>query len=180
MSRQLKIRKPTATEMRQLQQLLEESPNAALCRWVKAILFYAAGMNALQIAEAIAVHVNTVYAYLHRFAQDRLAFAQCFRRRGAPSRIRMAQMDEIIRIAEQSPTDFGLPYGRWSLSKLQAYVTRPHGLLKPISREHLRRVLKKRILASVMSKANSLAMTHEGVQFWLEFERFGDICRATA
>jgi transposase len=180
MSRQLKIHKPNATEMRQLQQLLEESPHAALCRWVEAVLFYAAGLNGPQIAEAIGVHTNTVYAYLHGFARLRLAFARGFKRRGAPSRITMAQMDEMTRIAEQSPTDFGLPYGRWSLAKLQAYVTRPHGLLKAISREHLRRVLKKRILTSAMSNASSLAMTHKGMQFWLEFEPFGDIYRATA
>lgn len=180
MSRQLKIRKPNATEMRQLQQLLEESTNAALCRWVEAVLFYAAGLNAQQIAGAIAVHANTVYAYLHGFAQDRLAFTRCFKRRGAPSRITLVQMEEITRIAEQSPTEFGLPYGRWSLAKLQAYVTRPHGLLKAISREHLRRVLKKRILTSAMSNASSSAMTHKGMQFWLEFEPFGAIYRATA
>lgn len=118
------------------------------------MLFYDAGLNALQIAEALAIHANTIYTYLHGFAREGLAFVQHLRRPGAPARITEAQVDEIVRIAEQSPTEFGLPYGRWSLAKLQDYLTRPRGLLKALSREHLRRVLKKRTFACAMFSAN--------------------------
>ena len=180
MSRPLKIRKPNATEMGQLTQTLEESTQARLCRWAETVLFYGAGLNAQQIAEAIDVHANTIYTYLHDFAREGMSFVQHLRPAGTPPRITEAQVNEIVRIAEQSPTEFGLPYGRWSLAKLQDYVTRPRGLLKAISREHLRRVLKKRTFASAVSNASSLATTRNGVQFWLEFEPFGDICRATA
>jgi transposase len=154
MSRPLKIRKPNTTEMRQLRQTLEESTQARLCRWAETVLFYDAGLNALQIAEALAIHANTIYTYLHDFAREGMAFVQPHRRPGAPSRITEAQVDEIVRIAEQSPTEFGLPYGRWSLAKLQDYLTRPRGLLKALSREHLRRVLKKRTFAFAMFSAN--------------------------
>jgi transposase len=154
MSRLLKIRKPNATEMRQLRQTLEESTQARLCRWAETVLFYGAGLNALQIAEALTVHANTIYTYLYAFAREGMAFVQHLRRPGAPTRITEAQVDEIARIAEQSPTEFGLPYGRWSLAKLQNYLTRPRGLLKALSREHLRRVLKKRTFACAMFSAN--------------------------
>ncbi len=154
MSRPLKVRRPSATERRQLQQILEERSNERLCRWAEALLFYAVGLNAQQIAAALAIHVNTIYAYLHGFAREGLGFAQGCPHRGAPARITPAQVDEIACIAEQSPTEFGLPYGRWSLAKLQAFLTRPHGLLKAISREHLRRLLKKRTFACAMCSAN--------------------------
>jgi hypothetical protein len=36
MSRQLKVRLPSAAEMRQLRQILEQSTNARLCRWAEA------------------------------------------------------------------------------------------------------------------------------------------------
>jgi transposase len=180
MSRPLKIRKPNATEMGQLTQTLEESTQARLCRWAETVLFYGAGLNAQQIAEAIDVHANTIYTYLHDFAREGMSFVQHLHHAGTPTRITEAQVNEIVRIAEQSPTEFGLPYGRWSLAKLQDYVTRPRGLLKGISREHLRRVLKKRTFASAVSNASSLATTRNGVRFWPEFEPFGDICRATA
>ena len=180
MSRQLKVRKPNATEMRQLRQMLEESTNARLCRWTEALLFYGAGLDAKLIADALVVHVNTIYTCLHRFARTGIAFLQCLPRQGAPSHITAAQVDEIARIAEQSPTEFGLPYGRWSLAKLQDYVIHQRRLLKAISREHLRRVLKKRIFACAMFSANSSATIHSAVRFWHEFGQFGDVCRVTA
>jgi transposase len=180
MSRQLKIRKPNAIEMRQLRQTLEDSTNARLCRWVEALLFYGAGLNAQAIAEALAVHVNTIYICLHRFACAGMAFLQHLSRQGAPSRITVEQIDEIARIAEQSPTEFGLPYGRWSLAKLQDYVIHQRRLLKAISREHLRRVLKKSIFICAMCSASSSVMIRNAERFWLEFGQFGDVCHATA
>lgn len=165
MSRPLKVRKPNATEMRQLRQMLEESTNARLCRRAEALLFYGAGLNAQLIAEALAVHVNTIYTCLHRFACAGMAFLQQMARQGAPSRITAAQMDEIARVAEQSPTDFGLPYGRWSLAKLRDYVVHQRRLLKALSREHLRRVLKKRIFTCAMFSANSSATIPSDVRF---------------
>ena len=154
MSRQLEVRKPNATEMRQLRQMLEESTNARLCRWTEALLFYGAGLDAQLIADALAVHINTIYTCLHRFARTGIAFLQHLPRQGAPTRITAAQADEIARIAEQAPTELGLPYGRWSLAKLQNHVIHQRRWLKAISREHLRRVLKKRIFACAMFSAN--------------------------
>ena len=180
MSRQLKVRLPSAVEMRQLWQILETSTNARLCRWAEVLLFYAAGLNAQSIADALAVHVNTIYACLHRFAHLGVALFQRTRRPGAPARITAAQIEEIARIAEQSPTEFGLPYGRWSLANLREYLIHQRRLLKAISREHLRRVLKKRIFVSATFNANSSVMIRNGVRFWLEFGQFGDVCRAIA
>ncbi len=179
MSRPLQIRVPNAAEMRQLHQVLEESTNDCRCRWVEAVLFYGAGLNDQSIAEALAVHINTIYTCLHRFAHQGLSFFQAVPRRGAPPRLTAAQRDEIARIAEQSPTEFGLPYGRWSLAKLQAYLVHQRCWLKAISREHLRRVLKKRIFACAVCSANSSVTTHSDVRFSLEFGRFGDVYRAT-
>jgi transposase len=143
MARHLKVRLPNANERRQLREILEESTDARLCRWAEALLFYSVGLDAQCIADALAVHVNTIYACLHRFARLGIALFQCVPPQGAPPRIRAAQLDEIARVAEQSPTEYGLPYGRWSLAKLQEYLIDQRRLLKRISREHLRRLLKK-------------------------------------
>jgi transposase len=145
--------------------MLEESTNARLCRWAEALLFYGAGLNAQLIAEALAVHVNTIYTCLHRFACAGVALLHHVPRQGAPSRITAVQVDEMARIAEQSPTEFGLPYGRWSLAKLQDYLIHQRRLLKAISREHMRRLLKKRIFTCAMFNANSSATIHSDVRF---------------
>lgn len=154
MARQLKVRLPTAVEMRQLRHILEESTNARLCRWAEALLFYGADLDAQSIAEALAVHVNTIYACLHRFADVGLSLFQGVPPQGAPARITVAQANEIARMAEQSPTELGLPYGRWSLAKLQEHLIHQRRLLKAISREHLRRLLKKNIFTYARCNAN--------------------------
>lgn len=143
MARHLKVRRPNAAEMRQLRDILEESSDARLCRWAEALLFYGAGLNTPLIAAALSVHVNTIYTCLHRFAHLGMSLFQCVPPQGAPSGISATQMDEIAQVAEQSPTELGLPYGRWSLAKLQEYLIHQRRLLKTISREHLRRLLKK-------------------------------------
>lgn len=179
MSRTLQIRTPNATERRHLRQMVEQESGARVRRWAATLLFFAAGLNAQQIAEVLAVHVNTIYAYLHGFAYVGLEFVQGFQGLGAPRRITVTQVDEIARIAEQSPTEVGLPYGRWSLAKLQDYLIHQRRLLNAISREHLRRLLKKSIFTCARSNASSSATTRNDVRSWLEFERFGDSCRAT-
>ena len=180
MSRSLQVRKPTALERRQLRQMLEQESNARRRRWVETLLFYTAGLNGQQIAEALAVHVNTIYTYLHGFAGAGLGFVQHIHSPGAPRRISEAQVNEIARLAEQSPTEVGLPYGRWSLAKLQDYLIHQRRLLKAISREHLRRLLKKNMFTYARSNANLSVTTHSDVRFWLEFELFGGICHGMA
>lgn len=165
MARLLKIRKPNVTEMRQLRDILEESSDARVCRWAETLLCYGAGLNAPQIAAALAVHVNTIYNCLNNFTRTGLTFLQSLRRPGVRSHITTAQLNEIAHIAEQSPIEFGLPYGRWSLAKLREFLIHQRRLFKAISREHLRRLLKKRIFACAMSNASSSAMIHSAMRF---------------
>jgi len=165
MSRRLKVCKPNATEMRQLRDILEESSNGRVCRWAETLLFFGAGLKAPQIAVALAVHINTVYNCLNSFARTGLAFLQSQRHPGVQSRITAAQLNAVVRIVEQSPTEFGLPYGRWSLAKLREFLIDQQHLFKAISREHLRRLLKKRIFGCAMYNASSSVMIHNAMRF---------------
>ena len=144
MPRSLTIRKPLSGEIKQLHNLLEGTLFTWQCRRAEAILLYAAGLNAVEIAQMLEVHVNTIYADLHAFDQHSLASVRQPRWVGAPARISDAEIVRIWRLAEIAPSELGLPYGRWSLSSLCDYLLK-HRLLKVkvISREHLRRLLKK-------------------------------------
>jgi len=144
MARHVKVRLPNAAERRQLRETLEESTDTRLCRWAEPLLFYGAGLNVQCIADALAVHVNTIWACLHRFARLGMTLFQCVAPQGDPPGTTATQIDEIARVAEQSPTELGLPYGRWSLAKLQEHLIHQRRLLKTISREHLQRLLKKK------------------------------------
>jgi transposase len=141
--------------------LVQEAHSRQQRRRADAIVLYAAGLNAEAIAQALAVHPHTIYADLHTFHQYGLACVQSPPAVGAPVRISATQVEEIGRLAEIAPYELGLPYGRWSLSKLRAYLIKTH-VVKTISREHLRQVLKKRGSVSDASAASSSVMIRNG------------------
>jgi transposase len=142
MTRPLTVRPPTAQQLRRIHRCLETPLQPWQRRRAEALLLLAAGHPAVFIAQLLDAHVNTIYADLQAFARCGLRCLQPTRRRGAPARLTPAQLKAIWRLAEQSPLVLGLPFARWSLAKLRAYLIRQR-LLRAISREHLRRVLKK-------------------------------------
>jgi len=153
MSRSLNVRKPHPGEMRQLLELVEEPLESVTQRRAQAILLHNDGMSATEIAATLKVHVNTIYADLHAFDAEGVAAVHQTRLPGAPCQLTSFQTAEICRIAEQSPQEFGLCYGRWSLSKLRTYLIR-QGIVHHISRKHLWLVLKKGGCISVESSVN--------------------------
>jgi transposase len=154
MSRPLTVRRPTANELRRVHHRLE----GALLPWqrrrAEVLLLHAAGLSASAMAQLLQVHVNTVSADLRDFARHGLSSLLRPRRVGAPPRLSRGQIDAIWRLASQPPTTLGLPFGRWTLAKLRDYLIRQR-ILKAISREHLRRVLKEGGTPSVASSASS-------------------------
>jgi len=107
----------------------------------------------VDIARLLEVHVHTTYADLHAFQQQGLDSVHQPRRAGAPAGLSDVQVQTIWRLAQTPPYELGLPYGRWSLAKLRAYLIRQRVLHK-ISREHLRRLLKKGASPCAVCSAN--------------------------
>jgi transposase len=154
MSRPLNVRKPNANELRRVHQWLEGPLLPWQRRRAEVLLLHAAGQTASAMAQLLQVHVNTVYADLRGFAQYGLSFLRRRGRVGAPTRLSQGQIDAIWRLARQPPTTLGLAFGRWTLAKLRDYLIRQR-IVKAISREHIRRVLKKGGTPFVASSASS-------------------------
>jgi transposase len=99
MGRALKTRKPRATEVRRLLAAVEEEAlRPRQKRRAEALLLYADGMSAVDMARALGVNVNTVYTDLQAFDRDGIA---CIRRRisgGAPRRRSEVQIAAILAI----------------------------------------------------------------------------------
>jgi transposase len=161
MGRSLTIRKPTTAELRQLQTWLEDKLHIRQLRRAEALLLYATGMTVGRIAQALEVHANTIYADLHAFDQQGVSAIHQLHSLGAPVRISDSQVEEILRIAERPPYELGLPYGRWSGTKLQQYLLKQR-IVKALSREHLRRLLQKGALTFGGSGAKSSALIPAG------------------
>jgi site-specific recombinase XerD len=136
MAHHSRIRKPTAAEVQQLQQLIETSSDKRQRRRAEILVLYVTGLTATAIAQLLSLHLNTVSRVL-----------QLFGRQG------VVAVTRIRHLADQPPGKRGLPYGRWSLAKLRDYVLQQR-IVDQISREHLRRLLKKGASASNGSNAN--------------------------
>src|SRR5262249_14131580 len=102
---------------------------------------------------------------LRAFGQQGLDALCRPRRVGAPARLTATQVAAIWHLAEAPPYEVGLPYGRWSLSKLRAHLIRQR-LLPAISREHLRRLLKNGASPSGGCGAREPAPTPGGERSW--------------
>jgi transposase len=161
MSRSLRIPRPPPREIRQLQAAVAEAQSAPVRRRAEAILLVAAGMSGADIAAAFGVHAQTIYADLRAFAHHRLRCLDAFGRPGRRARLPLAARATIRQLAAREPGALGLPFGRWTLSTLRAYVLH-HRIVRAISREHLRRVLKKGGTRSAASFASSGARTPTG------------------
>jgi len=143
MTRKMKVRQPVTAEIRRIFRQIPELVSPQQRRRAEALLLYGMGVQPLEIAMSQGVHPNSVYKDLHAFEQLGVEAIQQLHKSGAPSHITTSQITKIIGLAEQSPQEVGLPYGRWSLRKLSAYLVKQH-IVKSIGRERLRQLLKKR------------------------------------
>jgi transposase len=154
MTRIIEVHRPTTAEVQQLTKGMLKLVNPHQQRRAEALILYGMGLTALEIAQAQDVHPNTVYKDLHAFEQEGVAAVRHMRESGVPVRITAVQISQIMQVAEQSPQTLGLPYGRWSLRKLNAYLVKKH-LVKSVGRERLRQLLKKRF--SLSARAAQIA-----------------------
>ncbi len=154
MARSLTIRKPTPREVRRLEVILEEEHPPQVQRRAFAILAYALGFVGAAIARALQVHPRTIYADLRAFSLEGLACLHPLPVGGAPQRITSQQWVQLWQWADCLPREFGLLEARWTLASFREFLVKRQRLLKRISLEHLRRVLKKRAFAFGESSAN--------------------------
>jgi hypothetical protein len=139
MPRPLNGRQPSTAEMRQLQNLIDDLPEAKQRRRAHAILLHGAGVAVQAIARGLDAPSNTIDADLHAFAAEGIAAVAGFGRVGSQKAMPPAQEAESCRLADQSPIDRGLPYARWSWARLREYLLQRRWVTH-LSREHLRRI----------------------------------------
>jgi len=157
MTRTLTVRKPTQREIHELELMLEGDLTPQVRRRAETILYHSLGLTGRQIAEALRVHPNTVYADWQAFEREGLACVRPLSVGGTPRRISDQQLNAIWSWAECLPRDLGLPDPRWTLMNFRDFLVNRQHVLKRISLEHLRRLLKKKTFVFVGSRANSSA-----------------------
>jgi transposase len=112
----------------------------------RGVLAVSAGNHAQGVAYAaqrLGCAKETAYRWIQEF--NRIGFRKFDRAshpEGRPSQFSQRQLELLYHIAQKRPTDVGLPFTQWSMTKLHAYLVQQRHFPK-ISPEWLRRQLHR-------------------------------------
>jgi transposase len=118
--------------------------SGSVVTWRRAqmVLLSAQGMDVPMIAKVTFASPDRVRDVIHNFNTDGFGSLQPKYAGGRPPKFTLPQRQEIKKIALARPTDHGLPFATWSLSKLADFLV-AEGVVDDISHEGLRTLLRE-------------------------------------
>jgi|GEM_PF-101045 len=144
MSAPLFVRELASQERDVLQQWLS-SPDHEKARRARIILFSANGKTAMEIGALLGTHPDVVKKWIRQFNKSGISGIEIQKRGPKSSLIQdrpftQEQIDELLRLAKQSPESLNLPFSAWTPQKLAEYVMRC-GIIPRISQTTVRNIL---------------------------------------
>ena len=149
MSKPLRVRRLTDQEGRELQRIVRRGggkTEGSVVSWRRAsvVLASAGGNTVPVIARLAATSRDRVREVIHRFNDEGMASLGPRWAGGRPRRITTDDEDFIVGAATTRPEALGLPFTRWSLRRLAAYLGDNQTRVVKISAERLRQILAAR------------------------------------
>ena len=142
MAERVRVREITNDEgNRLLRTVRRDSGSVVTWRRAQMVLLSAQGMDAPQIAEITFTSPDRVRDVIHNFNADGFDSLRPKYAGGRPPKFDAEDRATITQIALARPTDHGLPFSTWSLSKLADYLV-TQGVIEDISHEGLRQLLR--------------------------------------
>ena len=144
MARHLELRPLTRGEQRALRSKLRDlTLSVRVHQRYRVIDQVRRGFSLLTAAERVGCHFTVAYDWVHRFNESGFGtFEQVPNPKGRPPILRASQLRELIDVALSSPSERGLPFSVWSVSKLAEYCRRRR-LLPAVTDEWVRRLLRR-------------------------------------
>ena len=105
----------------------------------KIILLTGQGERVGQIAQQLGIGADTVRLWLKRFNAEGLLGLADLPRSGKPPTYTQEQVGEVIAAAFTNPQSLGLPFGCWTLDRLEAYLNEEQDI--PIKRSRIGEIL---------------------------------------
>src|SRR3954452_24824370 len=135
------LRVPTAEERHALEQLAHSrTAQARLVERAQILLAIADGRRPSQIARELGLSRPTVSTWLHRCNEQGLHGLEDRPRSGRPHTSTAEQRAEVLAAALTDPKRLDLPFGCWTLDRLQAYLNEQKGI--PIKRSRIDEILQ--------------------------------------
>jgi transposase len=118
--------------------------SGSVVTWRRAqmVLLSAQGMDAAAIAKVAFTSEDRVRDVIRNFNADGFGSLYPRYKGGRPPKFTLAQRREIKKTAVSRPSDHGLPFSAWSLSKLAEFLV-AEGVVDDISHEGLRVLLRE-------------------------------------
>jgi transposase len=140
MSTPVTLRTLTADERQELERLARSrTEEARLVQRAQLVLGLADRERPAHRAARLGVTPATIYEWLHRFNADGLPGLRDRPRSGRPPTCTADQKAEVIAAALTKPDALGLPFGSWTLDRLQPYLSEQKGI--PIKRTRVDEIL---------------------------------------
>ena len=142
MAERVRVREITNDEGNRLLRIVRrDSGSVVTWRRAQIVLLSAQGMEAPQIAQITFTSADRVRDVIHNFNADGFDSLRPRYAGGRPPKFDAEDRASIKQIALARPTDHGLPFSTWSLSKLADYLV-TKGVVDDISHEGLRKLLR--------------------------------------
>lgn len=138
------VRELSPAEGQRLQKVTRRSKDPVRLRRATIVMASAQGRSVPDIAELFATTEGYVRRVVHDFNEHGFGALDPKWSSGLPARIDARSREEICRIARCQPSDLGLAFSVWSLTKLVDYLVR-HRVVEQISTETVRQILKNNI-----------------------------------
>ena len=130
-----KVRAMTQEEGNAIRQLARSRrESAALVGRAQIILMSHEGKRAPQIAEELRVCGRTVRRWLERFNAEGIEGLLDRSKSGRTPTYTQEQRGEVVAASLTDPQSLGLPFGAWTLDRLEAYLNEEKGILIKRSR----------------------------------------------
>ena len=123
------LRALTHQECQSLDQLAaSRTAQARFVERAQIVLAIADGQSPAAVARRLGLSRPTVYTWIHRFNDRGLAGLEDRPRSGRPHTYTAEQRAEVVAAALTAPKDLALPFGSWTLDRLQAYLNEHKGI----------------------------------------------------
>jgi transposase len=135
-----KVRRMSSEEINAIKQLAQSRTEpAGLVQRARIILLSKQGKRVMEVAEQLRVCDRTVRRWIYSFNEAGVEGLRDSSRSGRPPTYSEEQRSEVVAASLTDPQSLGLPFGSWTLDRLQAYLGEEKGI--PIKRSRIADIL---------------------------------------
>jgi transposase len=124
----------TEEQLGKLEQAINTSPYPEVRQRAIAIRLLLLGQSPEQVAQAVMVTSNTVYAWHKRWREHGTDGLRDGHRTGRPTKADDAYVKALERVLDLDPRTLGLPFTIWTLNRLRLYLAEQTDLLLSYTR----------------------------------------------